>query len=139
MRLTDILKPQNIKIPLTAGNKTDAITELVQLLAGNGDVGDPKKVLDSVLEREATRTTGIGNGHDHLAALQPAGQDRPAHSRAGANQPADDDRQVPPGAQRRHQRRADVPDYSAAGRSTLILRSEPNFVYRLTRHAAATM
>jgi mannitol/fructose-specific phosphotransferase system IIA component (Ntr-type) len=62
MRLTDILKPQNIKIPLAAGNKTDAITELVQLLAGNGDIGDPKKVLDSVLEREATRTTGIGNG-----------------------------------------------------------------------------
>jgi mannitol/fructose-specific phosphotransferase system IIA component (Ntr-type) len=62
MRLTEILKPQNIKIPLAAGNKTDAITELVQLLAGNGDIGDPKKVLESVLEREATRTTGIGNG-----------------------------------------------------------------------------
>jgi mannitol/fructose-specific phosphotransferase system IIA component (Ntr-type) len=62
MRLTEILKPQNIKIPLAAQNKTDAITELVQLLAGNGDIGDPKKVLESVLEREATRTTGIGNG-----------------------------------------------------------------------------
>jgi fructose-specific phosphotransferase system IIA component len=62
MRLTDILKPQNIKIPLQAAAKTDAIRELVDLLATNGEVADPKKVLDSVLDREATRTTGIGNG-----------------------------------------------------------------------------
>src|SRR5690242_107163 len=62
MRLTEILKPQNIKIPLQAKTKTDAISELVQLLAANKEVGDAKKVLDSVLEREATRTTGIGNG-----------------------------------------------------------------------------
>src|SRR5947208_16582796 len=62
MRLTDILKPQNIKIPLDAKNKTDAIGELVNLLAANGEVKEPKKVLDSVLDREATRTTGIGNG-----------------------------------------------------------------------------
>lgn len=62
MRLTDILKPQNIKIPLTAKTKTEAIGELVALLAANGEVKDAKKVLDSVLDREATRTTGIGNG-----------------------------------------------------------------------------
>ena len=62
MRLTEILKPQNIKIPLEAKAKTDAIGELVGLLATNGDVTDSKKVLDAVLDREATRTTGIGNG-----------------------------------------------------------------------------
>ena len=62
MRLTDILKPQNIKIPLKAANKTEAITELVDVLAQSGDVTDPKRVLESVLERESTRTTGIGNG-----------------------------------------------------------------------------
>jgi fructose-specific phosphotransferase system IIA component len=62
MRLTDILKPQNIKIPLQATVKTDAIRELVDLLTANGEVADSKKVLDSVLDREATRTTGIGNG-----------------------------------------------------------------------------
>ncbi len=62
MRLTDILKPTNIKVPLAAKVKTDAITELVNLLAENGEVTDAKKVLDAVLEREATRTTGIGNG-----------------------------------------------------------------------------
>src|ERR671916_797808 len=62
MRLTDILKPQNIKIPLQSANKKEAITELVNLLAENGELTDPKKVLESVLERESTRTTGIGNG-----------------------------------------------------------------------------
>ena len=62
MRLTEILKPQNIKVPVLAKVKTDAIAELIKLLADNGEVVDPKKVLDSVLEREATRTTGIGNG-----------------------------------------------------------------------------
>ena len=62
MRLSDILKPQDIKIPLEATTKTDAIAELVNLLAANGAVTDPKKVLEAVLDREATRTTGIGNG-----------------------------------------------------------------------------
>lgn len=62
MRLTDILKADNIKLPLIAKNKTEAISELVNLLATTGDATDPKKVLDAVLEREATRTTGIGNG-----------------------------------------------------------------------------
>jgi fructose-specific phosphotransferase system IIA component len=62
MRLNEILKPQNIKIPLDAKNKSEAIGELVNVLAASGDISDPKKVLDAVLEREATRTTGIGNG-----------------------------------------------------------------------------
>src|SRR6187399_2458732 len=62
MRLSEILKPQNIKVPLVAKTKADAIAELVQVLADSGEVSDPKKVLDAVMEREATRTTGIGNG-----------------------------------------------------------------------------
>src|SRR3954470_22805762 len=62
MCLTEILKPQNIKIPLEATTKSEAIGELVSLLAANAEVSDAKKVLDSVLERESTRTTGIGNG-----------------------------------------------------------------------------
>jgi fructose-specific phosphotransferase system IIA component len=62
MRLTEILKPQNIKVPLQAKTKSDAIKELVDVLAANKDVTDPAKVLEAVLDREATRTTGIGNG-----------------------------------------------------------------------------
>lgn len=62
MRLTEILKPQNIKVPLAATTKAEAIGELVTLLSDNKELTDPKKVLDAVLERETTRTTGIGNG-----------------------------------------------------------------------------
>jgi fructose-specific phosphotransferase system IIA component len=62
MRLSDILKLQHIKVPLQATNKKDAITELVQVLADAKEVKDSQVLLNSVLEREATRTTGIGNG-----------------------------------------------------------------------------
>ena len=62
MRLSDILKIQTIKVPLLAKNKIDAITELVQVLADAKEVKDAQVLLASVLEREATRTTGIGNG-----------------------------------------------------------------------------
>ncbi len=62
MRLTELLKSQNIKLGLDAKTKTEAITELVNLLASNTQIADPQKVLATVLEREATRTTGIGNG-----------------------------------------------------------------------------
>lgn len=62
MRLSELLKPADIKLELTADNKTDAIRELVDLLAANGQILDAKKVLGAVLEREGQRTTGIGNG-----------------------------------------------------------------------------
>jgi fructose-specific phosphotransferase system IIA component len=62
MKLLEILKLANIKVPLAANTKPAAIEELVNLLATNGDISDPRKVLAAVLEREATRTTGIGSG-----------------------------------------------------------------------------
>ena len=62
MRLSEMLKPQNIRIGLTATTKNEAIAELVNLLAENKEVLDSSKVLEAVLERESTRTTGIGNG-----------------------------------------------------------------------------
>jgi len=62
MRLSDVLKIQHIKVPMAAKNKTDAIKELVQLLADAKEVKNTEMLLTSVLEREATRTTGIGNG-----------------------------------------------------------------------------
>ena len=62
MRLTEILKPQNILMPMQAATKNQAIGELVALLAKNGEIQDATAVLNAVLEREMTRTTGIGNG-----------------------------------------------------------------------------
>ncbi len=62
MRLSEILKAKNIKVPLVSTEKTAAITELVTLLAENGAVKDAATVCSHVLEREATRTTGVGQG-----------------------------------------------------------------------------
>ena len=62
MRLTDILKPEHIKLPLSADGKQAAIEELIGVLAANGQVVDADRVRQAVLEREATRTTGIGDG-----------------------------------------------------------------------------
>lgn len=60
--LTDILKPQHIKLSLTATDKNGVIVELVDMLAANGDLVDRDKILAAILERENVRTTGIGNG-----------------------------------------------------------------------------
>jgi fructose-specific phosphotransferase system IIA component len=62
MRLSDILKLQHIKVPLQSKVKKDAIAELVQVLVDAKEVKNCDVLLSSVLEREATRTTGIGNG-----------------------------------------------------------------------------
>jgi len=62
MRLSDILKIQHIKVPLVAKDKKGAISEMVQVLADAHEVKNAQVLLNSVLEREATRTTGIGNG-----------------------------------------------------------------------------
>lgn len=73
MLLTDMLNPQRIKVPLATTAKNDVITELVDLLAADGSIQERDKVLTSVLEREHTRTTGIGNGlalpHGKTAAV----------------------------------------------------------------------
>jgi fructose-specific phosphotransferase system IIA component len=62
MRLSEILQPGCVKVPLEAGQKHDAIDELVDLLAGEKLVDDPEPLKAAVHEREQTRTTGIGHG-----------------------------------------------------------------------------
>jgi fructose-specific phosphotransferase system IIA component len=62
MTLTQILQPACIKVPLESTNKEAAIKELVGLLAANGQVQDEPSVLDAVMAREKTRSTGIGSG-----------------------------------------------------------------------------
>ncbi len=58
MRLTEILKPQNILVPMQAKTKNEAIGELVALLAKNNEIQDAKAVLDAVLERETDAHDG---------------------------------------------------------------------------------
>jgi len=62
MILTQILQPTCVKVPLEGKDKQSVITELVDLLDTNGLLSDKNVVLDTVLAREQTRSTGIGSG-----------------------------------------------------------------------------
>ncbi len=62
MILTQILQPTCIKAPLDSKDKEDAIAELVELLASNGLLDNKDTVLEAVMTREETRSTGIGSG-----------------------------------------------------------------------------
>jgi len=62
MLLTQIMKKSSIVVPLVSTAKDDVITELVDVIASNGILKDRDMVLDSVLMREQTRSTGIGSG-----------------------------------------------------------------------------
>lgn len=62
MKITEILRPQCVRVPLAATEKKAAITELVDLLNEQGMLGDRDDVLSAVLAREETRSTGIGLG-----------------------------------------------------------------------------
>ncbi|MBN1513181.1 MAG: PTS sugar transporter subunit IIA, partial [Phycisphaerae bacterium] len=62
MKLTEILTKDCIRVPLEATDKTNAITELVDLLADKGRISQRDVVLQAVLDREATRSTAVGHG-----------------------------------------------------------------------------
>jgi fructose-specific phosphotransferase system IIA component len=74
MRLTDILSPDCIKVPLTATDKRGLIEEIVDLVNDAGKLSNRDQMLQATLEREATRTTGIGSGlaipHGKCAAVK---------------------------------------------------------------------
>ena len=61
MVLTQILQPACVKVPLEGKDKEAVISELVDLLDANGLLLDRDVVLDAVLMREQTRSTGIGS------------------------------------------------------------------------------
>ena len=62
MKITDILGKACTCVPLAAKNKSAAITELVDLLHADGRLSDRDAALQAVLDREQTRSTGIGLG-----------------------------------------------------------------------------
>ena len=62
MKLTEVLRPECVKVPLAAVTKNEAIGELVDLLDQAGLLRSRDDVLRAILEREAHRSTGIGHG-----------------------------------------------------------------------------
>ncbi len=73
MILTQILQPTCVKAPLKGTDKDSVIAELVDALAECGLLVDKDAVLEAVLVREQTRSTGIGSGiaipHGKCAAV----------------------------------------------------------------------
>ncbi len=62
MQLTTLLNKEHVKIPLEATEKYQAITELIDLMDDGSVFSDFGEVLKTVMEREAIRSTGVGQG-----------------------------------------------------------------------------
>jgi fructose-specific phosphotransferase system IIA component len=62
MILTKILKPGCIKVPLESKDKESAIRELIELLDEQNLLLNKSIVLEAILIREHSRSTGIGSG-----------------------------------------------------------------------------
>ena len=62
MRLTDILQPDCVQVPLKAATKQQAIAELVELLVDRTGITGAQELTNAIWQRETTRTTGIGHG-----------------------------------------------------------------------------
>ena len=61
VRLTELLTPDRIRVPLQSRDKEGVLRELVSLLSP-GDGSQTEEVLAAVLERERQFPTGIGHG-----------------------------------------------------------------------------
>ena len=61
MRLTDVLRNELVKIPLSGSSRDACIEELIDKLTENEIVENKKSIFDAVLEREKIMTTGVGN------------------------------------------------------------------------------
>jgi fructose-specific phosphotransferase system IIA component len=62
MLLTQILHPDCVKVPVENREKEAVITELIDLLDAKGFFTNRDDVLNAVLTRERTQSTGTGDG-----------------------------------------------------------------------------
>ena len=62
MKITDILSPTAVTVPLRSTEKKAVIDELVDVLDGAGLIEDPETLKRVVWDREQQRSTGIGDG-----------------------------------------------------------------------------
>ena len=63
MKITDLLKPVSIKLDVAPpSSKEEAINILADLMEKSGNLSDKKAYVQAVLDREATGSTGLGEG-----------------------------------------------------------------------------
>ena len=72
MRITELLKSSGIDLTATPTNKQTAIEHLADLMDQTGCLSDKQAYLKAVLEREASGTTGLGDGIATPHAKSPA-------------------------------------------------------------------
>lgn len=62
MRITDLLKSESIALGQKPADKESAIRQLADLMAASGNLSDKEQYLKDVFAREASGTTGLGDG-----------------------------------------------------------------------------
>jgi len=62
VRLSELLSPSRIRVPLQAKDKEGVLRELVDLLVQQDGGAAPDEILGAILERERQFPTGIGYG-----------------------------------------------------------------------------
>lgn len=77
MKITDLLRAEGISLDATISGKSEAIDTLVDLMNAAGNLHDKNAYREAVLTREASSTTGIGEGiaipHAKSDAVKEAG------------------------------------------------------------------
>lgn len=61
-KLSEVITLDCIKVPLSATERYEAIDELVDVLCQAGKISEKDPLLAAVVEREQTRSTGVGHG-----------------------------------------------------------------------------
>ncbi len=62
MKLTEILKPDNVLLEFKGNSKNEILNEIINSLSSDSRVLDIEVVRQVVLEREKIMSTGVGSG-----------------------------------------------------------------------------
>lgn len=62
MSLSDLIRPEVVKVPLVAQAKSDVIAEMLDVLVDAGKVSDRERAMNALLERESLGSTGLESG-----------------------------------------------------------------------------
>ena len=77
MRITDLLKSESIALSTSPADKNAAINQLADLMEAGGNLSDKEQYKKDVFAREASGTTGLGDGiatpHAKSAGVKAAG------------------------------------------------------------------
>ena len=77
MRITDLLKNESIVLGASPADKAAAINQLADLMEAGGNLSDKEQYTKDVFAREASGTTGLGDGiatpHAKSAGVKAAG------------------------------------------------------------------